>query len=522
MTNRKCSGILLAGMAALLLVIAPTRGERPEDQKRPDQLVLELGSRSFQVREQATKSLIMAGPSALEYLQKASKSSDAEIRRRAGLALERIEKEMDTARLLKPHRLHLVYRDTPVTEAVADFAKKSGFPLPFEGDRVRLAHRKITLDTGEVTFWEALELFCRAADLVERRGLSPQNAGGQAVSAQEMEKQLLQRRMIRKGIPIPPAHVDFGRLVLVEGQENLPTCQWGAVRVRALGSSSHSQTQLKSSEEALIVLEISPEPSVDWRGVLAVHVDKAIDDQSREVEPIAEVVSSASGNVVDWGGGAVAFNLAMANNAILFAGDLENAGTQPTPSSREFMLRLKKNEAAAKVLREIRGVVFAQVQTPNEPVIKADKILQAEGKTFKGPENSYLKVHEARKTDGGRIKLRVTLRAPLLSEEATAMMGGAIFVRRFNGRMAFMAQQEAEKVAAHNLSLQDANGRECHLVETEETTQANGMEVTQEFHLVFQSPQGLGEPARLVYTGHRLVTVEIPFTLKNVPLSSHE
>ena len=105
-----------------------------------------------------------------------------------------------------------------------------------------------------------------------------------------------------------------------------------------------------------------------------------------------------------------------------------------------------------------------------------------------------------------------------MSDEAFGMMAGAIFVRRFNGRMAFMAQQEAENVAAQNLSLQDLNGRPFQLVSAEETTQANGMEVTQEFRLVFQSRQGLGEPAHLIYSGHRLVTVEIPFTLKNVPL----
>jgi hypothetical protein len=45
------------------------------------------------------------------------------------------------------------------------------------------------------------------------------------------------------------------------------------------------------------------------------------------------------------------------------------------------------------------------------------------------------------------------------------------------------------------------------------------MEITQEFRLVYQSKQGLLEPAQLVYLGRRLVTVEIPFTFKNVRLS---
>jgi hypothetical protein len=66
--------------------------------------------------------------------------------------------------------------------------------------------------------------------------------------------------------------------------------------------------------------------------------------------------------------------------------------------------------------------------------------------------------------------------------------------------------------------LRDSKERPFQLVSTEETTQATGLEVTQEFRLVFQSHQGMEEPAHLIYSGHRLVTVEVPFTLNNVPL----
>ena len=144
--------------------------------------------------------------------------------------------------------------------------------------------------------------------------------------------------------------------------------------------------------------------------------------------------------------------------------------------------------------------------------------LAAEGKTFKGPEDSYLKIDEARQNDSGQVHLRTTLRAPSMSDDALGMMGGAIFVRRFNGRMAFVGQHESENVAAHNLALQDSKGQVFPLSSAEETTQLNGTEVTQEFRLIFQSRKGLEPPARLVYSGHRLVTVEIPFVLKNVPL----
>ena len=61
MSNGKCSTIFAAGMSALLLVFVAARAERPEDDKRLSELIVQLGSRSFQEREQATKSLITAG-----------------------------------------------------------------------------------------------------------------------------------------------------------------------------------------------------------------------------------------------------------------------------------------------------------------------------------------------------------------------------------------------------------------------------------------------------------------------------
>ncbi len=326
--------------------------------------------------------------------------------------------------------------------------------------------------------------------------------------------------MQRRGIAVPPARIDFGRLVLVEGQERLPTSQTGGVRIRVLSPKTEIPGHAKTSEEAVIVLEISPEPGIDWRGFLAAHVENAIDGKGREVKQIRENTMPADGAMNEWAG-AIAFNLNMANNAVIFAGgDVENVAGQPAPSSREVPIRLKLSDRETKSLSELQGLLYAQVQTPQEPIIRAEKILQAEGKTFKGPENSFLKVHEVRKGDNGQIKLRVSVRAPAMGEDALAMMQGAVFVRRFNGRMAFLAQQlEGEPPAVQNLLLQDSKGQSYQLVSSEENTQANGMEITQEFRLVYQSKQGLLEPAQLVYLGRRLVTVEIPFTFKNVRLS---
>jgi hypothetical protein len=508
---------------AVLIFVSPLRAEQPPDSKRVKALIAQLGSRDFHEREEATQLLITAGLPALEYLHLATTSSDAEIRRRAREAVEQIEKKIETTRLLTPQRVHLIYRDTPVADAVADFAKKSGYPVQLD-DPARMANRKMTLDTGDVSFWEALDHLCRTASLIERRALPPANQNTQGMSPQEMERRLWEKRMlIRRGLTVPPARVDFGKIVLIEGkQDNLPTVYLGGVRIRAMSANTPIPGHGVSPEESYVVLDVAAEPSIDWRGVLGVHVQKAMDPECRQVaqaqESMPHVNSADDLNAMGGAMGAVAFKINVNNGVMFAASDFDNPANSSNSPAREFPIRFKRNGRDMKQLREIDGILFARVQTPHGPLIQADKILQAEGKTFKGPEDSYLKIHEARQNDSGQVHMRLTLRAPSMSDDALGMMGGAIFVRRFNGRMAFMAQHESENIAAQNLALQDSKGGAFQLASSEETTQVNGAEVTQEFRLIFQGRQGLEPPARFVYSGHRLVTVEIPFALKNVPL----
>jgi len=526
MSNRVGMLLTLAGVAAAFPCFRQMRADNPQhgtavntEIKRINDLVAQLGSSEFLEREQATKNLIAAGAPALEYLQKAMANPDAEIRRRAGLILTKIEKDIDTARLLKPKQIRLFYRDTPITEAVADFAKKSSYPIQFEGDRVRLATRKVNLDTGDVTFWEALDQFCRAAGLKEQLGAGPASAAPPVMDQRERMALAELRMMQRRGMAMPPARVDFGRIVLLEGQEKLPISQAGGVRMRLLRPGTPISGHANSSEEAVLALEVTPEPGIDWRGVLEAQVAKAVDLQNREVKQIQETRTPCN----NYGGDELACAImvnAGANNAwVVNGGDIEFAGNPAESPRREFPIRLKLNDRNIKGLREIRGVLFAQVQSPQEPVIRATQILQAEGKTFRGPENSYVKVHEVRRADKGQITLRLTLRPPSMGEDALGMFQGAVFVRRFNGRMAFMAQQEGESATAQKFALLDQKGRNFHLVSSEDRTQANGMEITQELRLTYQSKQGLEEPAQLIYSGQRLVTVEIPFDFKDVSLS---
>src|SRR4051812_43839701 len=96
-------------------------------------------------------------------------NGDAEVKRRAEELVAKIEKRTESVKLLVPTKVKLTYKDTPVTEAVADFAKKSGYNISVHDPKGVLKDRKITLETGEVSFWEAFDQFCLKANLSEAR-----------------------------------------------------------------------------------------------------------------------------------------------------------------------------------------------------------------------------------------------------------------------------------------------------------------------------------------------------------------
>src|SRR5262245_1124168 len=156
---------LLIGAGLALVSSLPTSAGETADKEKIDKLIEQMGSGTFTERQKATKELAALGVPALEALRKAAKNDDPEVRKRADELVKKIEKEAASAQLLAPKRIHLVYKDTPVNEALADFHKKSGYNIYLHDPEGKLKERTITLDTGETTFWRAYELFCAKAGL---------------------------------------------------------------------------------------------------------------------------------------------------------------------------------------------------------------------------------------------------------------------------------------------------------------------------------------------------------------------
>src|SRR5262249_54825812 len=145
--------LLVAALAALTTAAAPKVDSKPTaDAKKIEALIKELGNDTFDEREKAHKALDAIGEPALEALRKARSSDDTETKKQAAQLVQRIEGRVNSARILKAKEVHLVFKDTPVSEAVADITKKTGYTIKLHDPEGKLKDKKITLDTGKTTF----------------------------------------------------------------------------------------------------------------------------------------------------------------------------------------------------------------------------------------------------------------------------------------------------------------------------------------------------------------------------------
>jgi hypothetical protein len=566
----RCLLLLLLGLGLGLLAGLPTTAAEKADAEKIAQLIEQMGSKSFTQREKAMQALDQIGAPALEALRKAAKSSDPEISHRAAELVKKIEQQNQGERILAPSRIRLVYKDTPVPEAVADLAKKTGYNIVLQGDQSKLAQRKITLDTGETTFWKAFDQFCEKAGLVEtnfqggpfppggplppiRRSVPFQPApvpaplpapgaapGAAAAGAAAPAFQAVAAPApaaapgpaVAKIRPVPYPG-GFGQIMLMDGKpQHQPTCYAGSVRIRALPPSTQVQSFPKREGEILFALEAFPEPKLQVLKVLGVRVDKALDDQGQNLSA-AMTVGEGPGPV-----GGIGVARSMIARPVFFG------------AGRQVPIRLKKGDKESKSLKELKGAIEAQVRTPAEPLMTVDDVLKSAGKTVKCAEGGRLKVQEASRDDSGQIKLRVELEIPVNIQPAVgpvggfgvgaagvgvAVPGGVIQVQPAQIVPGAKVQQKGQvqiQIAPAppavrpapafigsiaGMTLYDTKGQPIQMVPTQGQARGDGKTITWEYTVTCQPEKGQ-EVSKLVFAATRMVTIDIPFELKDVTL----
>ncbi len=421
--------------------------------------------------------------------------------------MQRIEKRLETAELTQPKMIRLVFNDTPVTEAVQDIARKTGFPIQIEGDQTKLANRKITLDTGEIPFWQAVDQFCERAGFVERGSVAIAETNKTAVEQRDVA--------IRKMVIMQDGSMGSARsempLVFLDGkQPAVPTYYGGALRVRVLpravpaAGAAKNDAPVKYREGGTVLtVEISPEPKVGVRNILSVRVEKVLDDQGNELKtPLPYIYGhDENGDLeMQWRGGI--------GNSIyvdgMGAGDL----------STRVPLRLDVPSGVTK-LKEVRGYVAADVLTPPIPLITMENILDAAGKTVEGKYGGSFQVSEVKCDDKGQVTVKVAVdKPPTAFPQVMDRFGRGRFVRR--GGIGVEERGTDVNVVGRLLSLLDEKGQAFKLTAVEQKPLEAPAPF--EYQLSFQPPDGAAKAAKLVYLGRRRTTIDVPFVLKDVPV----
>ncbi len=135
------------------------------------QLVHQLGSPVYRKREAAQKQLAIIGEPALPLLKIARKDGNLEIASRSRALIAIIEEESRIRKALIPTMVELHLNKSRLSLAIDELSKQSGIPLKLIPNKNQKKEELITLETGKVPFWLALEKLCEKANLVEVDGL---------------------------------------------------------------------------------------------------------------------------------------------------------------------------------------------------------------------------------------------------------------------------------------------------------------------------------------------------------------
>ena len=82
----------------------------------------------------------------------------------------------------------------------------------------------------------------------------------------------------------------------------------------------------------------------------------------------------------------------------------------------------------------------------------------------------------------------------------------------------WMVTGDGTSATGPGLTLLDAKGEPYRQTRAQSEMAVNNNVVTSQYVVSFQKKTGQAEPAKLIYSGSRTVTVDVPFELHDIPL----
>ena len=489
-------------LLSFLLVFSLSATVRADDIPAPiksdpatiQKLIDNLGSSSFSERDQASKTIEAIGAPALPLLRKVAEDKDQEVICRAARLVQKLEEKVLTQAYLTARRVHLKVNDLSVLDAVTELQKLSGQQLDITGDRTGLMNRKITLDTGNVTVWEALQQLCQKGGMSEQVNVPNRN----------------QPPMPVYRVPAPVQPNQNRNIVLVDAKGTppaLPTSLNGSVRVRALPANSVPAT----NGELHVVLEAVGEQRLQNFGVVdALFFDKATDDQGQRLELIPE--NPFANQNMNFNNG---FNRIMIVN-----GNVVPFGGASALLHRTMVFRFKPGAKGATILKELSGKLILEALSPPEPLITIKDVRQAAGQTARGKAGNAIQVVSVENLGNGALKLQLVLESVPEGNTAQNAFGNNVMVLNgnFNGNIngvQFINGVPANNMPTNYPKLVDAKGKKYAPEVNLSRPEFNNGQILRHATLTYR-PEG--QANQLVLEGQRSMHFAVPINLKDIPL----
>jgi hypothetical protein len=486
---------LLATVGVIGFALGGASGGPPPS---PAELVARLGSEDFREREAAAAALEKAGAAALPALREGARSSDPEVRQRAGELFVKLQRAAQSADKLAAKRVALSYKDAALATALDDLKARTGLNVAIDPTRIADPLRKVTCATGELPVWEALEAFCTAAGLRETFAdelVAPKApAGGRRAYA-------------------PPAQVpnpDAVPVVLIDGTgPAAPGARGTAVRVLALPPSFPGHRVTLGTGETTLCFDVTPAPGLNWQDVVAVRITKLTDADGRVGGAGAPRPEAADASpfdaVVAFGGPGIRL---VGRPFDLRTGTPLYPATMPNP--RVVPVPLKLATPDARKLKRLEGVILGEIVLTNQPLIAVTAPEQHVGSTFDGPGQVRLTVVAAAEGKGAvGPSLQVTLEHPV---------PWAVAARRGWNPGGIWPEAPRPGNQMPTLLAFDAAGKPMAPVRTDAGVGSDFDGQTMRQNFVMQFDRGATGPAKLVLVGPQPLVVEVPFAMENVPL----
>lgn len=468
------------GLLALLYVFASSaQAEGPSD------LIRRLGSSKFAEREEAARALEQLGAKALPALADAQKHPDFEVRQRAKRLHDKIQDRLEVARLLQPSRLKLHFKDIFLHDALREWHKHTGVPALLS-DHLAKGNPRVTWKSEE-PFWRAWSDFCDKAGLTEAIDVPTHLRSLKVEPGRVFLHLAAEDARLKLG-------QDLGVLHLLERVEQPIAADLSrSIRFRGILCPARRFEDRRKiallQDQVFLLLEICPEPAVPWSVLENTRIDRVLDGDNRSLSLPKPNPSSTRPGLTRKEETAARIDLSRKLHT-------------------EVQAILLPRSPAEKPFREIQGSVSARLITrPTKFVV--NNVLKSAGQS-RHAGDAALHLIEAEVQDDGDLFVRVHL------ENFKALVQDHPGPRLIRPRPGFVAERGPADLAADAFELRDAAGRLLSCAEVRQ--KALDHENAVELQFTFRGSGNEAQPLTLSFAAYRAVSVEVPFTLRDLPL----